>query len=200
MRVLIACEFTGRVREAFRRRGHEAYSCDLEPAEDGSEFHLRGDAVAAAYGARWDLMIAHPPCTHLAAAGARWFAEKIADGRQAEAIAFVRRLAAAPIARIAIENPMGVLGTLWRVPDQTIQPWQFGHGETKATCLWLKGLPLLRPTLVVPGRRNRIHNCPDSSQRARRRSRTFEGIAQAMADQWGNYADLVTQAEVEMYA
>ena len=196
MRVLVACEYSGRVREAFRARGHNAWSCDLyEPAEDGSQLHLMGDALQVAYDREWDLMIAHPPCTHLAVSGARWFAEKKASGDQQAAIDFFLALARAPIPRIAIENPVCIMSSVWREPDQVIQPWQFGHGETKATCLWLKGLPHLVPTKIVPGRVARVHLMPPSEDRWKERSRTYEGIAEAMADQWGNYSDLVTQME-----
>ena len=138
MRVLVACEFSGVVREAFRKRGHDALSCDLLRAEDNSPYHLQFD-VRYAMQEVWDMLIAFPPCTHLAASGARWFKDKQAE--QAAALAFIQHLMDAPIARIAIENPIGVISTRIRKPDQIIQPWQFGHGETKATCLWLKGLP-----------------------------------------------------------
>ena len=149
MRVLVACEYSGRVRQAFRDRGHDAWSCDLyEPAEDGSPWHRSGDARRISLEG-WDLMIAHPPCTHLAVSGARWFKDKREE--QEEALEFVRLLMAAPIERIAIENPVSVISSRIRKPDQIIQPWQFGHGETKATCLWLKGLPLLKPTNIIEG-------------------------------------------------
>jgi hypothetical protein len=154
-----------------------------------------GDALQVAYDREWDLMIAHPPCTHLAVSGARWFAEKKASGDQQAAIDFFLALARAPIPRIAIENPVCIMSSVWREPDQVIQPWQFGHGETKATCLWLKGLPHLVPTKIVPGRVARVHLMPPSEDRWKERSRTYEGIAEAMADQWGNYSDLVTQME-----
>lgn len=140
-------------------------------------------------------MVAHPPCTHLAVSGARHFETKKADGRQREAIEFFLALARAPIPRIAIENPVCIMSSVWRKPDQTIQPWMFGHGETKATCLWLKGLPHLVPTKVVSGRHPRIHLMPPGPDRWKERSRTYEGVAQAMADQWGGYADLVTLME-----
>jgi hypothetical protein len=203
MRVLIACEYSGRVREAFRRRGHDAWSCDLLDAEDGSEFHLKRDVLKVVDGWHvhgegfrcWDMMIAHPPCTHLAVSGARHFEAKRADGRQQEAIDFFLELARAPIPRIAIENPVCIMSSLWREPDQTIQPWMFGHGETKATCLWLKGLPPLVPTMIVSGRYPRVHLMPPSEDRWKERSRTYEGIADAMAQQWGNYTDLVTMME-----
>lgn len=194
MRVLVACEYSGRVREAFRARGHDAWSCDLLPAEDGSAHHFQ-NAVENVLWQRWDLMVAHPPCTHLAVSGAAHFAEKREDGRQQEAIDFFLYLAGLPIPRIAIENPVCIMSSVWREPDQIIQPWQFGHGETKATCLWLKGLPPLLPTKIVPGREPRVHRMPPSPDRWKERSRTYEGIAEAMAAQWGNYTDLVTQME-----
>lgn len=195
MRILVACEYSGRVREAFRRRGHDAYSCNLLPAEHGSIHHFRGNVLEVIRMSRWDLMVGHPPCTHLSVSGARHFEAKRADGRQQEAINFFLRLAHAPIPRIAIENPVCIMSSVWREPDQIIQPWQFGHGETKATCLWLKGLPPLKPTDVVPGREPRIHMMPPSADRWKERSRTFEGIAEAMAAQWSDYTDLVTQME-----
>lgn len=196
MRVLVACEYSGRVRQAFRDRGHDAWSCDLLQAEDGSEFHFRRDAAMLAVSLGWDLMIAHPPCTHLSVSGARHFEGKRADGRQQEAIDFFMELAKAPIARIAIENPVCIMSNIWREPDQIIQPWEFGHGETKATCLWLKGLPSLRPTKIVEGREPRIHHMTPGPDRWKERSRTFQGIADAMADQWGDYTDLVTSMEM----
>jgi len=193
-RVLVACEYSGRVREAFRRRGHDAWSCDLLESEDGSLFHIQGDALEVIREG-WDIMVAHPPCTHLAVSGARHFEEKRADGRQQDAVEFFLALARAPIPRIAIENPVCVMSSLWREPDQTIQPWMFGHGETKATCLWLKGLPPLIPTRIVSGRYPRVHLMPPGPDRWKERSRTYEGIAEAMAQQWGEYTDLVTQME-----
>jgi hypothetical protein len=194
MRCLIACEYSGRVREAFRRRGHDAWSCDLLEAEDGSSHHLQGD-VLERLGDGWDLMVGHPPCTHLSVSGARHFEAKRADGRQQEAIEFFLALARAPIPRIAIENPVCIMSSVWREPDQTIQPWMFGHGETKATCLWLKGLPHLVPTDIVSGRHPRVHLMPPGPDRWKERSRTFEGVAEAMAAQWSDYTDLVTMAE-----
>ncbi len=188
MRVLIACEFSGVVRRAFRERGHDAWSCDLLPAEDGSEFHIQGDILLLlARGWRWDLMIAHPPCTDLAVSGARHFAAKQADGRQDKALDFVRALMNAPIERIAIENPISIISSRIRKPDQIIQPWQFGHGETKATCLWLQNLPKLVPTNIVDGREARVHRMAPGPNRWKERSRTYEGIAAAMAEQWGCY-------------
>lgn len=184
MRVLVACEYSGRVRDAFIRRGHDAMSCDLLQT-DAPGPHYRG-SVMDILSDGWDLMIAHPPCTHLAVSGARHFAAKRADGRQQEAIDFFLALARAPIPRIAIENPVCIMSSLWRKPDQTIQPWQYGHGETKATCLWLKNLPHLVPTNIVSGRDARIHKMPPSPDRWKLRSQTYHGIATAMADQWGN--------------
>lgn len=199
MKILVACEFSGTVREAFRRRGHDAWSCDLLPAEDGSEFHLQCDALAAVHGSllsgSWDLMVAHPPCTHLAVSGSRWFPEKRESGEQQDAIEFFLELARAPIPRIAIENPVCIMSSVWREPDQIIQPWQFGTGEVKATCLWLKGLPPLVPTKIVSGRHPRVHLMPPGPDRWKERSRTIPGIAEAMASQWGDYTDLVTLAE-----
>ena len=195
MRVLIACEFSGIVREAFRTRGHDAWSCDLLAAEDGSKFHIQGeigtykhasgpDYLGVTNASDWDMIIAFPPCTHLAASGARWFAKKHTE--QAQAIEFARLLMNAPVTYSAIENPIGILSTVIRKPDQIIQPWQFGHGETKATCLWLKRLPLLKPTKIVDGRIARVHHEPPSPDRWKNRSRTYQGIADAMAEQWGN--------------
>lgn len=184
MRVLVACEFSGVVRRAFRARGHDAWSCDLLPAEDGDVHHLQADALSVAhYKNYWDLMIAHPPCTRLCNSGARWW-----KGREAEqeaALEFVRRLLAAPIEGIGLENPPGKIGTAIRAADQYIEPWQFGHGETKKTGLWLKNLPHLRPTDIVAGRERRIHRMPPSPTRGLDRSRTYLGIADAMAEQWG---------------
>ena len=185
MRVLVACEYSGRVREAFRKLGHVVYSADLLPSEDGSPYHYQGDVFDMIARYSFDLMIAHPPCTDLAVSGARHFAEKIADGRQQRALDFVRMLMDAPIPRIAIENPISVISSKIRKPDQIIQPWQFGHGETKATCLWLKNLPKLTPTNIVDGREARVHRMPPGPDRWKERSRTYQGIADAMAAQWG---------------
>lgn len=185
MRVLVACEYSGTVRDAFRVRGHDAWSCDLLPTEGNPLWHMQGDALEIAYADPWDLMIAHPPCTHLAVSGARHFAAKVADGRQGAALDFVRALLDAPVPRIALENPVSVISSRIRKPDQIIQPWQFGHGETKATCLWLKGLPPLVPTHIVAGREARIHRMAPGPNRWKERSRTFQGIANAMAEQWG---------------
>lgn len=183
MRVLVACEFSGAVRQAFRARGHDAWSCDLAPAEDGSEHHYRDSIFhVLARDMWWDMMIAFPPCTHLASSGARWFKDKVEE--QAEALDFVRALMAVPFP-YAIENPIGVIGSTIRKSDQIIQPWQFGHGETKATCLWLSGLPKLQPTNIVEGRGARVWRMSPGPNRARERSRTYAGIARAMAEQWG---------------
>ena len=181
MRVLVACEYSGTVRDAFIARGHDAMSCDLLPTEKPGPHH-QGD-VFDIINDGWDLMIAHPPCTHLAVSGARWWKDKL--NKQAEALWFVAQLMGAPIPRIAIENPVSKISTAIRKPDQIVQPWQFGHGETKATCLWLKGLPKLVPTNVVEGREARIHKMPPSKDRWKERSRTYQGIADAMAAQWG---------------
>ena len=183
MKVLVACEFSGIVRDAFIKRGHDAMSCDLLPTETPGA-HYQGD-VRDVLDYPWDLMIAHPPCTHLSVSGARHFSEKRMDGRQQSAVSFFMRLAKADIPRIAIENPVCIMSTLWRKPDQTIQPWEFGHGETKATCLWLKGLPPLQPTDIVPGREARVWKMTPSADRGKLRSRTFQGVADAMAGQWG---------------
>jgi hypothetical protein len=182
MKVLIACEYSGVVRDAFIGQGHDAMSCDLLPT-DAPGPHYQGD-VMDVINDGWDLMIAHPPCTHLAVSGARHFAAKQASGVQQEALDFVQKLLEAPIERIALENPISIISTRIRKPDQIIQPWQFGHGETKATCLWLKGLPLLRPTNIVEGRSDRIYKMPPSPDRWKLRSKTYLGIAQAMATQW----------------
>lgn len=180
MRVLVACEYSGRVRDAFAARGHDAWSCDLLPTETPGP-HMQCD-VRDVLGDGWDLMIAHPPCTHLAVSGARWFAEKREE--QAEALEFVRLLMSAPIDRICIENPVSIISSHIRKPDQIIQPWQFGHGETKGTCLWLRSLPKLVPTRIVDGREARVHRMPPGPDRWRERSRTYAGIAAAMAEQW----------------
>lgn len=258
MRVLIACEFSGTVRDAFSRRGHFARSCDLlnteslpdpvrfradygcydhaqydpdceeceygepwchkhgmdaaectclGPTEDEAEYaesyergarHLSGDLFSIEDVESYDLLIAHPPCTHLAVSGARHFAAKRADGRQQEAIDFFMRIARLPVPRICIENPVSIMSSVWRKPDQIIQPWQFGHGETKATCLWLKNLPPLKPTKIVPGRDARIHRMPPSPTRWKERSKTYAGIAEAMADQWPGDCDSGTLFEGQM--
>lgn len=180
-RVLVACEYSGVVRDAFRNAGHDAMSCDLLPT-DRSGPHYQGD-VRDILTAGWDLMVAHPPCTHLAVSGARWFKDKQTE--QAEALDFVRVLLDAPIPCIALENPVSVISSKVRKPDQVIQPWQYGHGETKATCLWLKNLPKLRPTQIVGGREARVHRMPPGPDRWKERSKTYLGIAVAMAEQWG---------------
>ncbi len=188
MRVLVACEYSGRVRDAFLALGHEAMSCDLLPTDVPGP-HYQGD-VRDVLDYPWDLMIAHPPCTHLAVSGARHFEAKRADGRQQAGASFFMMLAKANIPKIAIEHPVSIMSSLWRRPDQTIQPWQFGHGETKATCLWLKNLPLLLPTDIVSGREARVHRLPPSAERWKLRSETYAGIAQAMAQQWGRPSQL----------
>ena len=181
MRVLVACEFSGVVRDAFSRLGHKAWSCDIIPSQSVGK-HYTGD-VLDILDDGWDLMIAHPPCTNLCVSGARWFKDKREE--QQLAIEFFMRLVNAPIARICIENPIGIMSSRYRKPDQIVQPWQFGHGETKATCLWLKGLQKLTPTNIVGGREARIHKMAPSEDRGRLRSITYQGIAEAMAEQWG---------------
>ena len=183
MKVLVACEYSGVVRDAFIKKGHDAMSCDLLPTESLGK-HYQGN-VLDIINDGWDLMIGHPPCDHLAVSGARWFKEKQKDGRQQNGIDFFMRLINAPIEKMAIENPISIMSTKYRKPDQIIQPWQFGHGETKSTCLWLKNLPLLTPTNIVEGREQRIHKLPPSKDRWKIRSKTYLGIAEAMADQWG---------------
>jgi hypothetical protein len=180
MRVLVGCEFSGVVRRAFRARGHVAWSCDLLPAEDGGE-HIQGDLLDH-LDEDWDLGIFHPPCTHLAVSGARWFPEKRKE--QEQALDFVRRLMAVPY-RYALENPVSIISSRIRPPFQVVQPWMFGHGEVKATCLWLNGLFPLRPTSIVSGRVARVHREPPGPDRWKIRSRTYPGIAAAMAEQWG---------------
>jgi hypothetical protein len=195
MRVLVACETSGKIRRAFQKRGHDSYSCDLLPADDGdTEFHIIGDALSLLQQS-WDLLIAHPPCTRLAVSGARWFETKQVEQRKA--IYFFMELANADILKKVIENPIGIMSRLFRKPDQIIQPWQFGHPEAKATCLWLSGLPLLVPTNVLPARggnprRGWDNQTPSgqnklgpSADRWKKRSETYQGIASAMAEQWG---------------
>ena len=184
MKVLIACEYSGRVRDAFIALGHDAMSCDLLGTESPGP-HYQGD-VRDVLDYPWDLMIAHPPCTDLSVSGAKHFQEKKLLGRQQASASFFMMLAKSDVPRIAIENPICIMSSLWRKPDQIIQPWQFGHGETKSTCLWLKGLPLLRPTDIVEGRDDRIHKMPPSADRWKLRSLTYQGIANAMANQWGS--------------
>ena len=197
MKVLVACEYSGKVRDAFRAAGHDAWSCDLLPCDADPAYHIQGDVVPL-LGQGWDLMVAHPPCTYLCSSGLHW--NKRIEGRQVKteaALDFVRTLLSCPIPRVAIENPVGCISTRIRKPDQTIQPWQFGHDASKATCLWLKGLPLLRHTAIISPRmvagRPRWANQTDSGQnrlgpsadRWKIRSETYSGIATAMAQQWG---------------
>ncbi len=210
MRVLIACEFSGQVRRAFRARGHDAWSCDLLPAEDGSEFHFQQDIstvlamethINKNWAYDWDLLIAHPPCTYLCNSGVRWLSSGITlnperHAKMKEACDFFAQLYAAPIPKVCIENPVmhkyarDYLQETWRClrhdarPTQTIQPWQFGHGEIKRTCLWLHGLPELKSTNIVEGRKPRVHYASPGPNRWKERSRTLEGIAKAMAEQW----------------
>lgn len=183
LRVLGACEYSGAGRDAFAALGHDATSCDLLPTDAPGQ-HYQGD-VRDVLEAGWDIMIAHPPCTHLTVSGARWFKDK--QDEQNEALDFVRLLLSAPIPKIALENPISIISSRIRKPDQIIQPWQFGHGETKATCLWLKNLPKLQPTKIVEGREARIHRLPPSPDRWKIRSATYPGIAEAMAIQWGGF-------------
>ena len=183
MRVLVACEYSARVRDAFRIRGHDAWSCDLLKCEGDPSWHYQAP-VEEVLADGWDLMVAHPPCTHLAVSGSRHFHRK--QREQAEALDFVRLLMAAPIPRWCIENPVSVISSAIRPPDQIIQPWQFGHGETKSTCLWLKNLPKLKPTKVVDGREARILMMGPSPDRWKERSRTYQGVADAMGQQWGS--------------
>jgi site-specific DNA-cytosine methylase len=199
--VLVACEESQEVCKAFRARGHNAFSCDIQECSGGHpEWHIMGDCLFIINGNssfitadgkwhdlnnRWDLIIAHPPCTDLAVSGARWFPEKQKDFRQQKACVFFMQMALADCDRIAIENPIGIMSSVYRKPDQIIQPWQFGHGETKATCLWLKGLPHLVPTNIVGGREQKVWRMAPGPERAKLRSKTFPGIAKAMAEQWG---------------
>lgn len=199
MKVLIACEFSGVVRREFRKLGHDAWSCDLLPADDGSEFHIQGD-VLPLLNQGWDMMIAHPPCTHLSLSGARWCVDhwikrksgdvwhdgSVKRQQRQEAAAFFKALWDAPIHRICLENPMSMASTLVAPKTQVIHPWQFGHGERKTTWLWLKNLPPLQPTNIVEGREQRIFKMPPSETRWKERSVTFTGIGEAMANQWGN--------------
>lgn len=182
-RVLVACEYSATVRDAFRASGFDAWSCDLLPTEGNPIWHIQGDAVEVSRREPWDVMIAHPPCTHLAVSGARWFKDKQVE--QEEALRFVADLFNAPIKHIALENPVSIISSRFRKPDQIIQPWEFGHGETKATCLWLTNLPKLLPSNIVDGRADRIHKMPPGPNRWKERSRTYQGIADAMAQQWG---------------
>lgn len=180
MKLIVGCETSGRVREALRKRGHDAWSCDILDAEDESPFHIKGD-VRDVLGRGWDGGVFHPPCTHLAVSGARWFKEKVSE--QAEALEFVRTLMAVPFP-YALENPISIISSKIRKPDQIIHPWQFGHGEVKATCLWLKGLPKLTPTNIVEGREAKVWKMPPGPNRWKDRSRTYQGIADAIAAQW----------------
>lgn len=183
-RVLVACEYSAVVRDAFRARGFDAWSCDLLPCEGDTRWHIEGDALSL-LGQGWDLMVAHPPCTHLAVSGARWFKEK--QREQAEALEFVRKLLDAPIPHIALENPVSIISSRIRKPDCTYQPWEHGHGEVKRTCLWLKNLPPLKPSNVVEGREAKVHKMPPGPDRWKERSRTLPGVAAAMAQQWGDF-------------
>jgi len=191
MKVLVACEFSGVVRDAFTKAGHYAVSCDFLPS-DTSGKHCTGD-INNMLDLHWDLMLAFPPCTHLAVSGAKWFKQKRESGVQQKALKFVRLLMEAPIDKICIENPISIISTQIRKPDQIIQPWMFGHPEKKSTCLWLKELPKLMATNNVKeemeklpkNKQQRIHYLPPSKDRTKERSRTFTGIADAMAEQWG---------------
>lgn len=189
MRVLVACEESQAVTIEFRKLGHEAYSCDLLPCSGGHpEWHYQRD-VFEVIDQGWDMMIAFPPCTHLAVSGAAWFEQKRKDGRQQQGIDFFMALTRTDIKHWAIENPIGIMSTLYRKPDQIIQPWQYGHGETKATCLWLNNLPKLVPTNIVEGREQRLHRLPPSPDRAKIRSKTFPGIAAAIAKQYSAFIE-----------
>lgn len=194
MKVLVACEESQAVTKAFRQLGHEAYSCDILPCSGGHpEWHLQQD-VTPLLQERWDMIIAFPPCTDLAVSGAAWFEQKRKDGRQQASIDFFMKFADVECSKVAIENPIGIMSSVWRKPDQIVQPWMFGHPESKATCFWLKGLPLLKETdnvkhiydTLPKNKQQRIHYLPPSKERAMLRSKTFEGIAQAMATQWGS--------------
>ena len=188
MKILVACEESQAVTIELRKLGHEAYSCDIEPCSGGHpEWHLRCDAMEL-LKMQWDMILAFPPCTDLAVSGARYFAQKRADGRQQRSVDFFMAFANADCPRIAIENPVGIMSTHYRKPDQIIQPWMFGHGETKATCLWLKGLPRLEPTNIVEGREHRVWRMPPSLERAKLGSKTYTGVAKAMASQWAGMA------------
>jgi len=185
MKAIIACEESQAVTIEFRKIGIEAFYCDTLPCSGGHpEWHLQQDVIPL-LEENWDMIIAFPPCTHLAVSGARWFEEKRQDGRQQQGINFFMEFTKTKCNMVAVENPIGIMSTLYRKPDQIIQPWQFGHGETKSTCLWLKGLPLLMPTNIVNGREPRIHKMPPTENRSKLRSKTFPGIAKAMAEQWG---------------
>ena len=194
-KILVACEESQAVTKEFRLLGHEAYSCDLMECSGGyPEWHIQGDVTEIMDREDWDCIIAFPPCDHLAVSGARWFKDKQKDGRQQSGIDFFMRFANSNCKYISIENPIGIMSTRYRKPDQIIQPWQFGHGETKATCLWLKGLPLLKATDVVEGREQRIWRMGPSPDRAKLRSKTYLGIARAMAEQWGGFLNEVEKS------
>lgn len=189
MRILVACEESQAVTIELRRLGHEAYSCDIQECSGGHpEWHLQQDVIPL-LREKWDMIIAFPPCTDLAVSGARWFPQKRADGRQQRSIEFFMQFVNADCQKVAIENPIGIMSSEYRKPDQIIQPWMFGHGETKATCLWLKGLPPLTPTNIVGGREQRVWRMAPGPERAKQRSKTFPGIARAMAEQWAGRAD-----------
>lgn len=189
MAILIACEESQAVTIEFRKLGLEAYSCDTEPCSGGhSEWHLQEDVIPL-LKQEWNLIIAFPPCTHLASSGARWFKEKIADGRQQQGIDFFMEFVNCKCKHVAIENPIGIMSTKYRKPDQIIQPWQYGHGEVKSTCLWLKGLPKLKPTKIVKGREQKMWKMGPSPERSKLRSKTYKGIAKAMAEQCSNLKD-----------
>lgn len=188
MNVLVMCEESQEVCKCFRKMGIEAYSNDIIDCSGGHpEWHLKMDCFDAFKLKKWDCVIAFPPCTHLCVSGARHFYEKQKDGRQDAAIGFFMRIATLNVKYLGIENPIGIMSTIYRKPDQIIQPWQFGHGETKSTCLWLKGLPLLKPTNIVSGREQRVLKIPPTADRAKLRSKTYPGVANAMAEQWGKY-------------
>lgn len=201
MNVLVACEESQRVCTEFRKLGHNAFSCDIQKCSGGHpEWHIMQDVVPLLNGrcsfntmdgiehsidGKWDLIVAFPPCTHLAVSGAKYFEQKRKDGRQQQGIDFFMKFIKADCEKIAVENPIGIMSTQYRKPDQIIQPWMFGHGETKATCLWLKNLPKLEPTDIVDGREQRIWRMPPGPKRAKERSKTYDGISKAMAEQWG---------------
>jgi len=185
MKILVACEESGVVTECFRNKGHDAWSCDIQPTSGNlPQYHMQCD-IREIMNDHWDMMIAFPPCTDICVSGARHFEAKKKDGRQQAGIDFFMLFANSPIEKVCIENPVGIMSTLYRKPNQIIHPWQHGHGETKKTCLWLKGLPLLQPSNIVEGRYPRVWRIPPSPDRGKIRSKTYPGIAQAMADQWG---------------
>jgi len=184
VRVLVACEFSGRVRDAFTALGHDAMSCDLIDTESPGK-HFKGD-VLEILNQHWDLVVAFPPCTDLCVSGARWFEKKRKDGSQQRSIDFFMQFVHCNAKRVAIENPVGIMSTKYRKPDQIIQPWMFGHGETKATCIWARNLPPIIPTNIVKGREQRVWKMGPGPERAKMRSLTYTGIAAAMANQWGH--------------